>query len=161
MLKAILAMQDGDRLIGKNGQLPWRLKGELAHFKKATLGGVLVMGRATWQSLPGILPERPHVVVSRTSKAEDYPLEVELVNSVTQVIEKAEQDSKRTWWCIGGAQLFAEMLPYVEELVLTRVFGEYEGDTFLPSFEERFECARRDPAQQEYQVEYWQPKKEQ
>jgi dihydrofolate reductase len=112
VLKAIVAMAS-NRVIGKDGDLPWRLPEDMKWFKKLTLGHPIVMGRKTMDSLRGPLPKRRNVVISR----------------------------EETIFVIGGAQIYGEMIPRCDEVLLSFVFHPYEGDALLPEFEDGFELA--------------------
>ena len=135
-LKAIVAMSS-NRVIGRDGDLPWHLPEDLKSFKRLTLGHPIVMGRKTMESLPGgrPLPKRRNVVVSRTLT--EAPEGFDLINDLSEI--RSELAGHETVFIIGGAEIFKEMLPEGDEFYLTYVFAEYEGDTFLPPFEDDFE----------------------
>ena len=99
-----------NNVIGKNGDLPWHLPEDLAHFKRTTLGQAVVMGRITWESIPDKfrpLPGRRNVVVSRQT---DYPATgASVVNSLQDALALFPADE--VVWLIGGAQLYAQALP--------------------------------------------------
>lgn len=137
MLKAIVGMAS-NRVIGKDGDLAWRLPEDLKWFKKLTLGHPIVMGRKTMDSLPnGPLPKRRNVVISRSGAkaAEGF----EIVGSCEEAIELLKEEE--VVFIIGGAQIYGEMIPQCDEVLLSYVFNPYEGDTFLPNFEDGFEVA--------------------
>ena len=92
MISMIFAC-DQQGAIGKNGDLPWRQSTDLQHFKKITMGSNLIMGRKTWDSLPGMLPGREHFVLSRG--------EVDGVEVIT-----FEQAIKMEGWIIGGGEIY-------------------------------------------------------
>lgn len=133
-LKAVVAMAS-NRIIGKDGDLPWRLSEDLKWFKKMTVGHPVVMGRKTMESLRGPLPKRRNIVISRN--ATELPEGFELVHSCEDALDRLEGEEKIS--IIGGAQIYAEMLPQCDEVLLSYVFHPYEGDTKLPAFEEDFE----------------------
>ncbi len=137
MLKAIVGMAS-NRVIGKDGDLAWRLPEDLKWFKKLTLGHPIVMGRKTMDSLPnGPLPKRRNVVISRSGvkAAEGF----EIVGSCEEAIELLKEEE--VVFIIGGAQIYGEMIPQCDEVLLSYVFNPYEGDTFLPNFEDGFDVA--------------------
>ncbi len=131
---AIVAMAL-NRVIGRDGGLPWKLKGELAFFKRTTMGHVVVMGRRTYESIGRPLPGRENVVVSRSVD------EIDGVTVVGSPEEVVEADGGRTTFVIGGAEIYRALLPRCEEVLLTVVLREVEGDTFLPEFEGEFRDA--------------------
>ncbi len=126
-------------VIGRGGALPWRLEGELAHFKALTLGKPVIMGRRTWESLPRApLPGRTNLVLSRDGGFEPAGAVVcERWDEALQIArEQAEEDGVDEVCVIGGAAVFALALPVARRLHLTEVEGEVEGDTSLPAFDE-------------------------
>ena len=133
-LKAVVAMA-ANRVIGKNGDLPWRLSEDLKWFKKMTLGFPIVMGRKTMESLGRPLPKRRNIVISRNleSVADGF----ELVRSCEEAVALLAREEAAS--IIGGAQIYGEMIPLCDEVLLSYVFHPYEGDTTLPEFEEDFE----------------------
>jgi len=119
-------------VIGKQGQLPWHLPEDLAHFKRTTLGQAVVMGRVTWESLPEKfrpLPGRTNVVVSRQTSFEATGAQV--VSSLEAAM--ALFPTNEVVWLIGGAQLYAQALPLVSQIVVTEIDADFEGDAFAPS----------------------------
>ena len=120
---ALVAAMAKNRVIGKDNRLPWRLPDDLRHFKKLTLGKSIVMGRKTWESLPGVLPDRRHIVISRNP---DYQAEgAETVNSVEQALELVTDQEVLI---VGGANLYQQMLPVADKMYLTLVEADIEGD---------------------------------
>ena len=130
MIRAILA-HDAYWGIGKDGDLPWpKNVDDLAWFKESTQGGVVVMGRKTWESLPKKpLPGRKNVVVSNTMKLQN---DVEVVRTDIYKSRLATINYTENIWIIGGAQLVESCLPAIDELWLNDVGNDYECDTFLP-----------------------------
>ena len=119
-------------VIGKQGQLPWHLPEDLAHFKRTTLGQAVVMGRVTWESLPEKfrpLPGRTNVVVSRETSFEATGAQV--VSSLEAAM--ALFPTNEVVWLIGGAQLYSQALPLVSQIVITEIDADFEGDAFAPS----------------------------
>ena len=130
-LTLVAALAD-NRVIGSNNRLPWHLPADLQHFKRLTLGKPMLMGRRTWESLPGLLPGRRHLVLSRDP---DYQAEgAEVVMSLQQALRMVA--SAPELMVIGGAQLYRQLLPLAERLHLTRVHASPEGDTLFPEFDE-------------------------
>jgi len=128
---SLIVAYSRNRTIGKDNQLPWRLPGDLAHFKRQTLGKPIIMGRKTWLSLGRPLPGRTNIVVSRSGQG-DFTGAV-LVNSLEGAIEQAAGNHEV--FIIGGAQLYADALPVVDRIVATEVHAEVEGDAFFPALD--------------------------
>ena len=120
-----------NNVIGKNGDLPWHLPEDLAHFKRTTLGQAVVMGRVTWESIPNKfrpLPGRRNVVVSRQG---DYPAQdATVVTSLSAALGLFP--AEEVVWLIGGAQLYAQGLPLASQVVVTEIDADFEGDAFAP-----------------------------
>ena len=113
-------------VIGKDGGLPWHLPADLKHFKSVTMGSVMVMGRKTFDSLPGLLPGRRHVVLTRDG---DWRADgAEVAHSIEQAIELAGGERVSI---IGGAEIFQIFLPIAGRIELTEVLADFEGDTFM------------------------------
>ena len=131
-MKAIAAMSR-NRVIGAEGKIPWSLPEDMKFFKRTTLGHVVLMGRKTFESLGRLLPGREHWVVSRTADFEG-------VRMIRALAEIAEPEDGRELFLIGGGELYRELLPQCNELYLTLVNREVEGDAFFPPFENDFDA---------------------
>lgn len=118
-----------DGVIGANGGIPWRIPGEQALFKQRTMGSTVVMGRATWESLPAArrpLPGRRNVVLSRDP---GFAAEgAQKAGSIGEVLDKFEDV-----WVIGGAGVYAAFLPYADLVVRTEIDLAVDGDTYAPA----------------------------
>ena len=113
-------------VIGRDGGLPWRISADLKRFKQLTMGSVMVMGRRTFDSLPGLLPGRRHVVLTRDRNWS--PPGAEVAHSVEEALEMAGDERVSV---IGGAEIFELFLPYADRLELTEVEGDIPGDTIM------------------------------
>lgn len=144
-LSLVVAM-DENGLIGRGGGLPWRLPDDLRHFKRLTIGGIVLMGRRTWDSLGRALPERENWVLSR-----DPALKPRTACVFTDLDSALAQAGGRELMVIGGAELYRQTLPLAQRLHLTRVHARLQGDTWFPPFDaEAFrERARADHAADE------------
>ena len=132
-------------VIGRGGTLPWDLPEDMARFRALTMGRPVVMGRRTWESLPDRfqpLPGRRNVVVTRN---EAWTADgAERAGSLDDALELLEDEPQA--FVIGGAELFAEALPIADELLLTELDLEVEGDAFFPSWDRGdFEEVSREP----------------
>src|SRR4051812_49144671 len=113
-------------VIGRDGKLPWHLPADLKRFKALTMGTVMVMGRKTFESLPGLLPGRRHVVLTRDAGWQAQGAEV--AHSPDEALRLAGSEPVSV---IGGAHVFALFLPLADRVQLTEVLDDVEGDTFL------------------------------
>ena len=117
-------------VIGRDNQLPWRLPADLAHFKRATMGKPMIMGRKTWESLPGLLPHRSHIVVTRDR---GYRAQGALVaHTLEEAVALAGGAEVSV---IGGAEIYAQALPLADRMLLTMVDVEVDGDVCFPEFD--------------------------
>lgn len=122
---AIVAMTPAG-VIGLDGDMPWRLSSDLRRFKRLTMGGVLIMGRRTYDSIGRPLPGRRTIVVTRSP---DWSSEgVDSASSPEKALEIA---GEQRCFVVGGAEIYRQLLPYCYELWLTRVWSTVEGDTKL------------------------------
>ena len=131
MIRAILACDDNWG-IGKDGDLPWpNNPADLQWFKENTTGGVVAMGKATWDSLPKKpLPNRNNIVV--TSSADDYNGgSYHYVKFETAQKELVNMNRLQNVWIIGGAKLVEGLIDIIDEIWLSRIDGAYDCDTFL------------------------------
>jgi dihydrofolate reductase len=115
-------------VIGRGLALPWHLPADLAHFRRLTLDKTILMGRRTWESLPGPLPRRRHLVLTRDP---DFAAPgATLVGSLAAALAAAAGEAELM--VVGGASLYALTLPLAECFHLTRVHAEVAGDTHFP-----------------------------
>ena len=128
----LIVARSKNNVIGKNGQIPWRIKGEQKQFKELTTGNVVVMGRKSYEEIGHPLPNRKTIVVSRTKKYEGENLAT--ASSVEEAIKMAGDEKV---YISGGYGLYKEAIPYVDVMYITEVQIEIEdGDTFFPEFDE-------------------------
>ena len=130
----LIAAMDGKRVIGFKGSIPWHLKSDLQHFKEATLGKTVIMGRKTFESLKKPLPERVNVVVTTQEYHQDG---IVVEHDLESLLKRCQQEDKE-YMVIGGASLYQGALKYADKIILSLVPGEHEGDTFFPLFEDDF-----------------------
>lgn len=149
MLGMIVAC-DRNGAIGKEGDLPWRQSTDLQHFKTVTMGSNLIMGRKTWDSLPGLLPGRKHYVLSRGN--------VEGVDVIG-----FEQAKEMNGWIIGGGEIYQLFLPHVSQLYRTIIDTRvHDADTHFPditgmgfSLAEQREVSAGDKDQHDMTFQHW------
>ncbi|MBI2099003.1 dihydrofolate reductase [Candidatus Uhrbacteria bacterium] len=126
----IIAAMGRNRVIGKDGKLPWRLPADLKHFKEMTTNNTVVMGRRTYESIGRRLPDRRNIVIS-TRKDLIAPgcLVVPSFEAALANIFPAE-----IAFCIGGSRVYQDALPLAEKMYLTEIDAEFDGDVFFPEF---------------------------
>ncbi len=125
----IVAMAQ-NRVIGKNGKMPWHIPEELRLFKKTTMGHPMIMGRKTFESLPGLLPGRRHIVLSRNKNYR--PQGGEYAATLADALKLCGHEEKV--FLIGGAQIFEQGFRMATSILLTLLEREVEGDVTLPHF---------------------------
>jgi dihydrofolate reductase len=124
----ILARADNG-VIGNNGSIPWHISADLRRFKQITMGAPMIMGRKTFDSLPGLLPGRRHIVLTRDAVWEEDGAEV--VHSVEEAIKIANAPHV---WVIGGAEIYALFVPIADRIEVTEVHATPEGDARVAPF---------------------------
>ena len=132
MLSIIVALTENN-VIGRDGDMPWRLSADLRRYKRITMGHHMIMGRKTFDSIGRALPGRTSVVISRTA-AYDDPL-IRVARSWDEALQIAADDEEI--FIVGGGQIFELSLSQsqVDRLYLTRVHCSIEGDTFFPDIQ--------------------------
>jgi dihydrofolate reductase len=149
-LTAIVAMT-ADRVIGREGTLPWHLPGDLAFFKRTTTGHPIVMGRKTYESIGRPLPGRRNIVLTR-----DFSWSVpgvEVIHSPAELKSLPEINGRV--FIIGGAEIYAAFLPDLDDLLVSHVFAEHAGDTFFPEFEKDFPQSELLESHADFEVRGW------
>lgn len=110
--------------------MPWHIPADLRHFKQITKGRPMIMGRKTFDSLPGLLDGRRHIVLTRDTEWEEEGAEV--VHSVEQALKLANGPHVCV---IGGTEIFKLFLPLADKIELTEIAAKPEGDTVMPDFD--------------------------
>lgn len=127
----IVYASDLNGVIGANGTLPWHLPSDLKAFKRLTEGHTVLMGRATYDSLPEHvrpLPGRVNIVLTRNTNR-DFPKDVQVIHDLKDFLLTWPEDKKL--YVIGGASVFNEAIHYAVSVIHTRIFERYEGDTYF------------------------------
>ena len=121
----VAAAENG--VIGKDGDMPWKLSADLKNFKRITMGSTMIMGRKTWDSIGRLLPGRTTVIVTRQS---DFQVEGAIVaNSLESALSATDEASL---FIVGGAEIYQLALPFVSRIFLTRIHENIHGDTVMP-----------------------------
>lgn len=129
----VVAMAENG-VIGRGGELPWRLSTDLKRFKAETMGKPVVMGRKTWESIGRPLPGRRNVVISRNPTYEAPGADV--VGSLDEALELARGDAAPEVAVIGGGEIFRQALEVADQLSVTHVLAEIDGDAHFPEIDE-------------------------
>ena len=142
MIVSAIAAMAKNRVIGQNGDLPWRLPKEFAYFKAKTMGHIMLMGRKTFESLGKPLPGRLHVVVTRQP---GYQREgAHVFGDVQQALAYCREltvTQREKWgeevFVLGGGEIFSELLPATDRIYLTEIHRDFPGETLFPVFSPR------------------------
>lgn len=116
-----------NRVIGKNGKMPWHLPNDLRHVKKLTTGHTIVMGRQTFESIGRPLPQRRNIVLTRQTDFQ-YP-GIEVIHHINDVLDIGDI------YVLGGAQIFSALIDKVDRMHITELHCVLEGDTFFPQWD--------------------------
>ena len=129
----LIAARARNGVIGRNNQMPWKIPGEQAYFKRMTMGSPIVMGRKTWESLGRPLPGRRNIVVTRNRAYTAIGAEVvDSLDNALMLVGNVEQV-----FIIGGAQLFAAAMPRASRVLLTEIDADFDGDTSMPALDRK------------------------
>ena len=127
----LIAAMGKNRAIGLDGKMPWHLPAELQHFKQATMGKTIAMGRKTWQSIGRPLPGRQNIVISRNPEFKAPGADV--TDSLDAALELSKVDEIMV---IGGGQLYQLALPLAQRMILTMIEIEPQADTWFPAWDD-------------------------
>lgn len=141
---ALIAAVAENRVVGKDGQMPWRLPADLQYFKSKTQGKVVIMGRKTHESIGRLLPNRTNFIVTRQTDHSQFAEGAHLFHDINEAIAAAKErladdDSSEVQpsvpqevMIIGGGQIYQATLPLANRLYLTEVHATPKGDAFFP-----------------------------
>lgn len=130
---AIIVAMTHERTIGNHGDLPWRYREDLRHFKQMTMGHTLIMGRKTWDSIGRPLPGRQSIVLSRNP---DFKAPGAIcVGSWTEAINMAKKHHDPTPFIIGGSSIYAAALQWAKTMHITYIDQYYVGNVFFPKWD--------------------------
>ena len=130
MAITIIVAKSNNGIIGKDGDLPWRIPEDLKRFKRLTTGNIVVMGRKTYDSIGRPLPNRKNIVISRNTS-----LKIEGVEVEQDLIDVLKRNQEENVYVIGGGQIYVDALPFSEKLEVTEVDVELIGDTSFPEID--------------------------
>jgi dihydrofolate reductase len=126
----LIAAMAANRVIGRNNATPWHIPEELHFFKRTTMGHPVIMGRKTYSSLPGPLPGRRNIIISRTPG--QPPEGTEAVATLPAALALCRENDRV--FVIGGAQIFTLALPHATTIMLSVLDADFDGDTYFPDF---------------------------
>ncbi|GBD91881.1 dihydrofolate reductase type 3 [bacterium BMS3Abin04] len=136
MKKIIIAAISENNIIGKNGILPWKSKEEMTVFKQLTTNNPVIMGRKTYDSLKRVLKGRTNLILSHSVNERNEKKEVKFFNSFSSVYKFCEKENYEKVFIIGGGEVFKEEINNVDEMFISIMKGDFEGDVFFPEINE-------------------------
>jgi dihydrofolate reductase len=135
MKKIIMAAVSRNNVIGKDNDLVWHLPADLKFFKQTTLGHTLIMGRKTFESLANPLPKRETWVIT---KNKNYSYEgVTIFHSLQEALSEAEKKGLESIFILGGGEIYRQAMPLADNMIITEVHAEFEGDTRFPEIDKK------------------------
>ena len=131
---SIIVAKAKNNVIGKNNSLIWHLPEDLKRFKKLTTGHTIIMGRKTFESLGGILPNRKHIILSRNP---DFNIDSDCVKVIHSLFELQDYiEDEEEHFVIGGAIIYNLLMPYCKKMYVTQLDKDFEGDAIFPKINE-------------------------
>ena len=130
MISLIVAVAENN-VIGGDNKLLWHIPEDLKRFKEITSGNIIIMGRKTFESLPGVLPNRRHIIITRDKDYKVTNNNVEVINSIDEVINMYKTSPNEVF-VIGGGEIYKEFIHSCDKIYLTKVIKSFEGDTKFP-----------------------------
>ena len=131
---SIIVAKAKNNIIGKDNNMLWKLPDDLKRFKEKTVGHTIIMGRKTFESLGGILPDRKHIILSRNPDFNIYSDYVKVVHSLLELQEY--MDDKEEHFVIGGAIVYNLLMPYAKKMYVTQLDKDFDGDTIFQKINE-------------------------
>lgn len=131
---SIIVAKANNNVIGGNNKLLWHLSKDLKRFKEITTGNTIIMGRKTFESLPKVLPNRHHIILTSNKNYKVDSDSVTIVNNIEEIVDKYK-DSVEEAFIIGGGEIYNLLIPYTNKLYLTRIYKDFEGDTYFPNID--------------------------
>jgi dihydrofolate reductase len=129
----MIAAASENHVLGKDNDLVWRLPDDFKRFKQLTSGHPIIMGRKTFESLPGTLPNRHHIIITRDQSYEVDSKDCTVVHSIEEAVGLTQDNPIA--YIVGGGEIYKKMLPMAHKIELTRVHTKVEGDTYFPEID--------------------------
>ncbi len=159
MKKTIIVAVSENNVIGKDGKIPWHSKAELRHFKETTMGYPIIMGRKTFESIGKVLPGRLNIVLSRNKFPEKEVEGLKFFSSLEDALEFCESEGYQKAFIIGGESVYRKALPITDEIVMTRMKLNINGDTFFPPIDFNDWILKSKKEQEEFDIEVYERKR--
>jgi dihydrofolate reductase len=132
---SIIAATAKNGVIGMDNKMPWHVPQDLQYFKRVTMGKPMIMGRKTFESLPGILKGRPHIIISRTDYDTQGRENLYSAHNIEEAISIAATLNQEEIFIVGGAQIYAQSMDLAHRFYKTTLHITPEGDAFFPEYD--------------------------
>jgi len=158
---SILVAMSNNRVIGREGDMPWRQSADLKRFKQLTMNLAILMGRKTFESIGRPLPGRRMIVISRQQDVQGAPELAASLETAIEMAQKSEEICTDEIFIVGGGEIYQQALPLADRVYLTCIDAEIDGDTFFPPLSEDWKQIRceshqaDDRNQYDYRFEVW------
>ena len=133
MISIIVAVAENN-IIGGDNKLLWHIPEDLKRFKEITSGNTIIMGRKTFESLPGVLPNRKHIIITRDKNYSVDNPNLEVIHNLSEVINKYKNMPEMAF-IIGGGEVYNQLIHSVDKIFLTKVYKSFNGDTTFPQID--------------------------
>lgn len=133
MISIIVAVAENN-IIGGDNKLLWHIPEDLKRFKEITSGNTIIMGRKTFESLPGVLPNRKHIIITRDKNYSVDNPNAEVIHNLSEVINKYKNMPEMAF-VIGGGEVYNQLIHSVDKIFLTKVYKSFNGDTTFPQID--------------------------
>lgn len=143
MISMIVAYSKNNKVIGKNNQIPWHISEDFKHFKSYTLHKTILMGKNTYFSIGKPLKERKTIIVVNDAILNIKHEDVQIENDLFAVLKRYQKSQEELVVC-GGATIYKLALPYANQLIISELKQQYEGDAYFPDFENDFDLVNVD-----------------
>lgn len=143
-----------NHVIGNDGEVPWSIPEDRRQYRSRIAEGPVILGRVTLELMVDDLPGSIQIVMSRSDREYDIPTAFH-ANGVTEAVEIADSRGAETAYVIGGAGIFHLFQPYLDRMILSRIPGEYEGDTFYPEWTPEEWTLDSETKYDDFSVEEW------
>lgn len=141
-------------VIGKDGKIPWHSSEEFRHFKSATMGSPMIMGRKTFESIGKPLPGRLSIVIS-SNEILILPAGVKKFSSIGAALDFCEKENQEKVFIIGGGSIYKEAINFADELIISVMNLNPEGDTFFPEINDQIWKENKTEKFEEFSVKYF------
>ncbi len=150
---SIIVAKAKNNIIGKDNQMLWKIPEDLKKFKERTTGHTIIMGRKTFESIGGILPDRKHIILSRNPDFNIDSNYVKVVHSLLEIQEYIESEEEN--FVIGGAIIYNLLMPYSKKMYVTQIDKNFEGDALFPRIkEDEWKEETREKGKEEYNNDF-------